>query len=71
MIEITQTYRCRDCQSANIIKNGHNVCGNQQYRCKDCGASKVLVPTETYTEARKEEVLHLINLRTLYFTQAD
>ena len=57
MIEVTQTYRCRDCDSVNIVKNGRNACGNQQYRCKDRGACKVLIPTRKYTESRKEEIL--------------
>ena len=37
MIKMTVKHKCRSCQSENIVKNGRNVCGNQQYRCKDCG----------------------------------
>jgi transposase-like protein len=52
MIKMTVKHKCRSCQSENIVKNGRNVCGNQQYRCKDCGACKVLEPTVPYSEER-------------------
>ena len=44
MIQKTTTYRCRTCESENIVKNGTNRYGNQQYWCKDCGARRVLEP---------------------------
>ena len=50
-------YKCRECGSTNIKKNGFNVNGSQQYYCKDCKASKVLNPKNRYTEKRKEEII--------------
>lgn len=41
----------------NIVKNGHNKCGNQQYYCKDCGARRVLDPKHKYKQDDKESVL--------------
>jgi transposase-like protein len=57
MIVTTVNHKCRDCESRNIVKNGRNVCGQQQYRCKDCGASKVLEPTVRYGAGKKAEIL--------------
>ncbi len=31
---------CTKCGSENIVKNGHNVSGQQQYLCKDCKARR-------------------------------
>jgi insertion element IS1 protein InsB len=61
---ITTNHHCRDCQSINIVKNGHNRSGNQQYHCKDCGSRKVLEPNEGYSEARIEEVLRAYQERS-------
>jgi transposase-like protein len=57
-------YKCRSCQSENIVKNGRNACGNQQYRCKDCGACKVLEPTVPYNEERREEIMRAYQERS-------
>jgi transposase-like protein len=57
-------YKCRSCLSENIVKNGRNVCGNQQYRCKDCGACKVLEPTVQYSDERKEEIMRAYQERS-------
>ena len=57
MIQTIVTHQCPKCGSENIVKNGHNRCGNQQYLCKDCKSSKVLVPTVRYTEEKKEGIL--------------
>ena len=51
------TYTCRRCNSANLVKNGHNQYGSQQFRCKDCGKSAVLNPKNSYTAAEKERIL--------------
>ena len=50
-------YRCRNCDSQKIVKNGHNASGNQQYWCKDCGNRGVLEPKRGYTAAQKEQIL--------------
>jgi transposase-like protein len=64
MIEETTTYQCRKCESANIVKNGKNVCGNQQYHCKDCGAYGVLDPTPRgYSEEEKKRILQAYHER--------
>ena len=57
MIQKIQTDHCRNCQSANIVKKGHNACGNPQYKGKDCGVHRVLNPEQKYSKARKEEIL--------------
>jgi len=64
MIKMTVKYKCRSCQSESIVKNGRNVCGNQQYRRKDCGACKVLEPSVPYSEERKEEILRAYQERS-------
>ena len=50
-------YKCRNCESQNIVKNGHNASGSQQYWCKDCGKHGVLEPKRGYTEAQKEQIV--------------
>lgn len=57
MIEETTKYSCRSCGSLNIIRNGHNKCGNAQYKCKDCGACRVLTPKVKYTPEEKSRML--------------
>ena len=57
MIQITITYLCSRCESANIVKNGHNKCGNQQYHCNDCKAYRVLEPKKKYSIPQKQTVL--------------
>jgi len=53
MIAILVVYRCRNCDSQNIIKNGHNASGSQQYVCKDCGKRGVLETENVVTPRRK------------------
>jgi len=36
-VMIQKTYHCRVCMSTNIVRNGHNKCGQSQYHCKTCG----------------------------------
>ena len=58
VIEQTEVFECRQCQSTNVVKNGKNACGNQQYHCKDCGAYGVMDPQEKgYSEQQKERIL--------------
>lgn len=55
---IQATFECRECGSADIVKNGHNASGNQQYHCKNCGAYGVLNPEENgYSEEEKQRIL--------------
>ena len=61
---IQKTYSCRQCQSENIIKNGHNASGNQQYHCKDCGTYGVLDPEpQGYSEEKKREIIRAYHER--------
>ncbi len=61
---ITKNYTYRKCGSEKIVKNGKNVCGNQQYRCKECGSSGVLEPQVKYVEERKEEIIRACQERS-------
>jgi len=64
MIAKLVVYRCRNCNSQNIIKNGHNASGSQQYLCKDCGKRGVLEPKRGYTETQKEQILSAYHERS-------
>lgn len=57
MIQKTITYRCRECNSTNIVKNGTNKCGSQQYHCHDCGVYRVLEPKRQHSPEKKQTVL--------------
>jgi transposase-like protein len=57
MIAKHSVYKCRNCSSENIVKNGHNASGSQQYVCKNCGKRGVLEPKRRYTQAQKDQVL--------------
>jgi len=39
----TITYRCRTCESVDLIKNGHSSSGKQQYLCKSCGRRGIVM----------------------------
>jgi transposase-like protein len=55
---IQKTYRCRQCGSAEVVKNGHNQSGSQQYHCKSCGAYGVLDPEPNrYADKEKRKIL--------------
>ena len=57
MIAKLVVYKCRNCESQNIVKNGHNASGSQQYVCRDCGKRGVLEPKRGYSEAQREQIL--------------
>ena len=57
MIQEIITYKCRECGSSNITRNGTNRCGSAQYHCKDCGVYRVLKPKRKYTPEDKETIL--------------
>lgn len=57
MIQEVIIHRCSQCQSVDMVKNGHNPKGKQQYRCKACGKSGVLNPSVPYTEADKAQIV--------------
>ena len=57
MIEETITYSCRSCGSTNIIRNGHNKCGQPQYHCKVCRVYRVLEPHPRYRETQRQQVV--------------
>ena len=64
MIAKLIVYKCRNCDSQNLVKNGHNASGSQQYLCKDCGKRGVLEPKRGYTEAQKEQILSAYHERS-------
>jgi insertion element IS1 protein InsB len=57
MIQEVLTHRCPQCESVEIVKNGHNPQGKQQYRCKACGRSGVLQARVRYSEADKARIV--------------
>jgi insertion element IS1 protein InsB len=57
MIEEYITYTCSRCGSPNIVRNGHNKCGNPQYQCKDCKAHRVLKPKQLHPLRTRQQVL--------------
>jgi transposase-like protein len=54
---IIDTYKCRCCNSTDIVKNGKERNGNQKYKCKSCGVTRVLTLKPVYTEEQKEQIL--------------
>jgi transposase-like protein len=50
-------YKCTNCGSENIVKNGTTIKGQQKYYCKDCHSYKTLNPIVKYTDERKKEIL--------------
>lgn len=64
MITQIEIQTCRKCGSPQIVRNGHNRCGQAQYHCRDCGAYGVLFPQGGYSEERKAEVLRAYQERS-------
>lgn len=64
MIAKLVVYKCRNCDSQDIVKNGHNASGSQQYLCKSCGTHGVLEPKRGYSEAQKEQILSAYDERS-------
>lgn len=64
MIAKLVVYKCRNCDSLDIVKNGHNASGSQQYLCKNCGTYGVLEPKRGYSEAQKEQSLSAYDERS-------
>lgn len=52
---VTQTLKCRRCDSTNLVRNGSNGVGNPKTKCNDCGFSGV-IKTKRADEATKEKV---------------
>ncbi len=57
MIVNKVTFRCPNCDSTHVVKNGKNSAGSQQFLCKDCGKSAVLYPKHQRSNAEKEQIL--------------
>ena len=64
MIAKLVVYKCRNCDSRDIVKNGHNASGSQQYLCKNCRRYGVLEPKRGYSEAQKEQILSAYDERS-------
>lgn len=60
---VTEHRTCRECQSANIVKNGSNSSGNPKYKCKDCGFGGVF-ETVRKSEEFKETVVRAAQERS-------
>jgi IS1 family transposase/transposase-like protein len=50
-------YKCHQCGSTNLVKNGKNRLGQAQYRCNDCRTHRVLEPRRKNKEADKTKAL--------------
>jgi transposase-like protein len=61
---LTKEYKCHDCGSHNLVKNGKTKQGNQKYKCKDCKTTKVIEYKPKYTEEKKEEILRAYEERS-------
>jgi len=57
MIIESKVYKCTNCNSENIVKNGHSENGKQKYHCKDCKSWRVLNPAPRYSEEEKEKII--------------
>jgi transposase-like protein len=57
MIQETKTYRCRKCESEDLVRNGRTAAGKQKFKCKACGATGTLELTPKYSEEKKEQIL--------------
>ena len=54
---VSKTYKCHECGSLQIVKNGHTKKGSARYICRDCGVTRVLEPNEVYNDKQKELVI--------------
>jgi insertion element IS1 protein InsB len=59
---MVEEHTCPNCGSTDIVKNGHNRCGNQNYKCRDCGRQFVENPG---WQPKSSETRHLIDLLLL------
>ena len=56
MIREEKVYKCPNCQSINIVKNGtYNK--KQKYKCNDCKSFGTLNPMPKYSEEQKEIII--------------
>src|SRR5512145_1702742 len=56
MIQGIVTYSFSRCESANIVRNGHDYKCSQKYHCKDCGRYGTLQAQSGYTAAVQQQV---------------
>jgi IS1 family transposase/transposase-like protein len=57
MIQVVITKRCPQCNSTNLVRNGHDYKGAQKFHCKDCDAYGTLDATGRYSQERQAEIL--------------
>ncbi len=43
---ILEAKKCHNCQSDQLVKNGHNSSNQQRYKCKNCGVTRVLASVQ-------------------------
>ena len=51
---ITEDFKCRKCQSMNVVKNGSNSVGNPKFKCKDCGFVGVIKTLRKSDEVKEQ-----------------
>ena len=57
MISKVVVFRCPECDSTNVVKNGKNSAGSQQFLCKDCHKSAVMYPQNQRSQEEKDQIL--------------
>ena len=56
MIQDIVTYKCPECGSLDLIKNGHDYMGSQKFYCKTCKRYGTLQAEKGYSVQRQAEV---------------
>jgi transposase-like protein len=54
---ISNNFKCHNCGSENIRKNGKDEYKSQRYFCKDCKVTRILKYKRQITEQRKAEII--------------
>ena len=54
---ILEAKKCHNCQSDQLVKNGHNSSGQQRYKCKTCGVTRVLTSVQKSKTIDFEQVV--------------
>jgi transposase-like protein len=63
---ILEAKKCHNCQSEQIVRNGHNSCGQQRYKCKNCGVTRVLDSVQKSKQIDLEQVFQTYKERNSF-----